>query len=107
MVASARSSFRTWAIRPPMDAALPAHSGAVPAEESARLTGRITALAVTVAVVLLAIKAAAWYASGSVAMLASLADSGLDLVASLATFVAVRYAVVPPDEEHRFGHGKA
>jgi cation diffusion facilitator family transporter len=42
-----------------------------------------------------------------VALLASLADSGLDLVASLATFFAVRYAVAPPDAEHRFGHGKA
>ncbi|MFZ5730566.1 MAG: cation diffusion facilitator family transporter, partial [Pseudomonadota bacterium] len=29
------------------------------------------------------------------------------LVASLATFFAVRYATVPPDAEHRFGHGKA
>ena len=36
-----------------------------------------------------------------------MADSGLDLVASLATFWAVRYAAVPPDAEHRFGHGKA
>jgi len=90
-----------------MDAALSGHAGALHTQESARLTSRITALAVTVAVVLLGIKFAAWLVSGSVAMLASLADSGLDLVASIATFVAVRYAVVPPDEEHRFGHGKA
>ena len=41
------------------------------------------------------------------ALLASLADSGLDLVASLITFFAVRYAAEPPDAEHRFGHGKA
>jgi divalent metal cation (Fe/Co/Zn/Cd) transporter len=40
-------------------------------------------------------------------MMASLADSSLDLVASLATFFAVRYATAPPDAEHRFGHGKA
>jgi cation diffusion facilitator family transporter len=39
--------------------------------------------------------------------MASAADSGLDLVASTATFFAVRYAAVPPDAEHRFGHGKA
>ena len=49
----------------------------------------------------------AWLASGSVALLASTADSGLDLVASLITFFAVRYAAAPPDAEHRFGHGKA
>jgi cation diffusion facilitator family transporter len=42
-----------------------------------------------------------------VARLASLADSGLDLLASLITLYAVRYAVAPPDAEHRFGHGKA
>ena len=40
-------------------------------------------------------------------MLASLADSGLDLIAALGTFFAVRYAAAPPDAEHRFGHGKA
>jgi ferrous-iron efflux pump FieF len=60
-----------------------------------------------VAAVLVAIKLAAWLASGSTAVLASLADSGLDLIASLATAYAVRYAAAPPDAEHRFGHGKA
>ena len=40
-------------------------------------------------------------------MLASMADSGLDLVASVITFFVVRYAATPPDREHRFGHGKA
>jgi ferrous-iron efflux pump FieF len=48
-----------------------------------------------------------WQASGSVTILASLADSGLDLLAALGAFVAVRYAASPPDAEHRFGHGKA
>lgn len=80
---------------------------ALPATESAALTRRVTFLSVIVAAVLVAIKAVAWTASGSVALFASLADSGLDLVASLATFFAVRYAVAPPDAEHRFGHGKA
>jgi ferrous-iron efflux pump FieF len=42
-----------------------------------------------------------------VAVMASAADSALDLVASTATFFAVRYAAAPPDAEHRFGHGKA
>src|SRR6185369_8272261 len=40
-------------------------------------------------------------------MLGSLADSGLDLVASLIVLVAVRIAAQPADYEHRFGHGKA
>lgn len=77
------------------------------AGESAALTRRVTLLSVATASILAAIKLAAWLTSGSVALLASMADSGLDLLASLGTFFAVRYAVAPPDPEHRFGHGKA
>jgi len=80
-------------------------NGSLP--ETLLLTRRITTLSVATAAILIVVKAAAWMASGSVALLASLADSGLDLVASLITFYAVRYAAVPPDAEHRFGHGKA
>jgi cation diffusion facilitator family transporter len=77
------------------------------AAETAALTRRVTLYSVSVAAVLVAIKAVAWLASGSVALLASTADSGLDLLAALTTFFAVRFAVTPPDAEHRFGHGKA
>lgn len=77
------------------------------AAETAALTRRVTLLSVGTAAVLVAIKLAAWLASGSTAMLASMADSGLDLIASLGTAFAVRYAAEPPDAEHRFGHGKA
>jgi cation diffusion facilitator family transporter len=76
-------------------------------DQTAALTRRVTGLSLGVSSVLSLLKAVAWVASGSVAMLASLADSGLDLLAALATFFAVRYAVVPPDREHRYGHGKA
>jgi len=75
--------------------------------ESAALTRRVTLYSVATAAVLVGIKVAAWLASGSVALLASTADSALDLLASLTTFYAVRFAVTPPDAEHRFGHGKA
>ncbi|HEX4711357.1 cation diffusion facilitator family transporter [Phenylobacterium sp.] len=75
--------------------------------ESAALTRRVTLYSVATAAVLVTIKIVAWLASGSVALLASTADSGLDLLASLTTFFAVRYAVAPPDAEHRYGHGKA
>mgnify|MGYP003745717127 CR=1 FL=1 len=75
--------------------------------ETAALTRRVTLMSVATALVLVGIKFAAWLASGSVALLASMADSGLDLIASLVTFFAVRYAAEPPDAEHRFGHGKA
>ena len=87
-----------------MTAALP--SG-LTLDEASALTRRITRLSVAVAVVLTAVKAVAWIASGSIAMLASLADSGLDVLAAAVTFFAVRYAASPPDQEHRYGHGKA
>src|SRR5215469_5666690 len=60
-----------------------------------------------VSVLLVAAKAIAFLATGSVAMLASLADSSLDLFTSTINLVAIRSALTPPDEEHRFGHGKA
>lgn len=70
-------------------------------------TRRVALLSVATATILIVVKAIAWAASGSVAILASLSDSALDLVASLITVYAVRYAAEPPDAEHRFGHGKA
>ncbi len=62
---------------------------------------------VIVALSLVLIKSWAWQATSSVALLASLADSLLDVVASGITFWAVRYALSPADSEHRFGHGKS
>jgi ferrous-iron efflux pump FieF len=76
-------------------------------DQSAALTRRVTALSMGTALILVASKALVWMVSGSVALFASMADSGLDLIASAVTFFAVRYAAAPPDAEHRFGHGKA
>lgn len=64
-------------------------------------------LSVTVAAILVVLKGIVMVMSGSLSILASLTDSGLDLVASVITFAAVRYAKTPPDKEHPFGHGKA
>ncbi len=60
-----------------------------------------------VAIVLVALKSWASWRTGSTAMLGSLADSALDLVASLVTLFGVWFASRPADREHRFGHGKA
>ena len=62
---------------------------------------------VGMATFLLALKGYAAWATGSVAMLGSLADTGLDLLASLVTLYGVRLAATPADHDHRFGHGKA
>ena len=61
----------------------------------------------SVATILVLAKGIAWLMTDSVGMLSSLVDSTLDLVSSLITFVAIRQALVPADEDHRFGHGKA
>ncbi|MDE8651705.1 cation diffusion facilitator family transporter [Novosphingobium album (ex Liu et al. 2023)] len=62
---------------------------------------------IAVAAILLGLKAWAAWATGSTAMLGSLADTTLDLVASVATLAGVWIASQPADEQHRFGHGKA
>ncbi|HEX6956747.1 MAG TPA: cation diffusion facilitator family transporter [Ferrovibrio sp.] len=73
----------------------------------ARLMRRATYASVGVAAILIAAKLAAWLATGSVALLASLVDSLLDALASVLNLFAVRHALTPADREHRFGHGKA
>jgi ferrous-iron efflux pump FieF len=60
-----------------------------------------------VALVLIIAKLWSWLATGSVAMLSSLVDSVLDMLASCITVVAVYYSLRPADLDHRFGHGKA
>lgn len=62
---------------------------------------------VVVALFLVGLKFWAWRTTDSVALLGTLADSLLDLFASLVTLFAVRTALTPADSEHRFGHGKA
>ena len=47
-----------------------------------------------------------WIFSGSSTVLASLADSIQDCFLSATNFMALRYAMRPADDDHRFGHGK-
>src|SRR5579862_2074157 len=65
-----------------------------------------TKLAVCSAVVLVAVKTAAYFQTHSVALLSSLIDSALDILASGVNMIAVRHALTPADAQHRFGHGK-
>ena len=74
---------------------------------SPSLNIRAAFASISVALLLLGMKAWAVWATGSTAMLGSLADTALDLVASLATLAGVWIAAQPADEDHRFGHGKA
>jgi ferrous-iron efflux pump FieF len=70
-------------------------------------SSRAALASVTLALVLLVAKAWAAYLTDSTAMLGSLADTALDVIASITTLVGVRIAAVPADTDHRFGHGKA
>lgn len=76
-------------------------------EQAGYLMKWATRAAMFVAFSLVVTKFIAWWQSGSVAMQGSLADSALDLAASIVTFFAVKTALVPADDDHRFGHGKA
>jgi ferrous-iron efflux pump FieF len=69
--------------------------------KSAALASVLTAGLLVVA------KLVGWWLSGSISILASLVDSLLDMMASLVNMGAVYLALKPPDDNHRFGHGKA
>lgn len=75
--------------------------------DAARLMRNAALASVGSALLLGALKGYAAATTGSVAMLGSLADSALDLLASLVTLFGVHVAAQPADAEHRFGHGKA
>ncbi len=95
------------AIHGPADAQEGDVHGRLKPDEATKITRQMAMLSIAAATLLVILKSGAWVLSGSIAMLSSLADSGLDLAASLVTFFAVRYAAQPPDSKHRFGHGKA
>src|SRR5689334_8721124 len=75
--------------------------------ERSKLTARAAMASIAMAVTLIGLKSWAAYETDSTAMLGSLADSTLDLVASLIVLLGVKIAAQPADYEHRFGHGKA
>jgi ferrous-iron efflux pump FieF len=72
-----------------------------------RLNRRAAIASLVVAAVLVLAKLGAWLVTDSIALLTSLVDSGIDLLASLVTFVSLRQAAQPADRAHRYGHGKA
>ena len=83
------------------------HPGQGTAGSKGSLAKRAAIASVSMALFLLFLKAYASLATGSVSMLGSLADTGLDVIASLITLYGVRLAATPADDDHRFGHGKA
>lgn len=73
-------------------------------EAARRLNLAAGAASTAAAAALVALKLWALAATGALSVAAALADSALDLLASIAALLGVRYAAKPPDEDHPFGH---
>ena len=80
-------------------------AGAVASE--ARLKASAARLSVAAAAFLIVLKTLTGVKTGSISVWASLLDSAMDIFASAINYFAVRAASAPPDEDHRYGHGKA
>ncbi len=61
---------------------------------------------VAIACAVLALKLGAWALTGSVALLADAVESVVNVAAAAAALAAVRYAAIPPDANHPYGHTK-
>ena len=68
---------------------------------------RTALISITVSICLIIIKTVFGFLTNSVSILASAADSFLDLTASSVNYFSIRKSEEPPDHDHRFGHGKA
>ena len=75
--------------------------------DNAKLMRWATYASVSTAIILIIVKIIAWFMTDSVSIMATLLDSSLDVLASVINLVAVRHALQPADNEHRFGYGKA
>lgn len=64
-------------------------------------------LSVLVALTTIALKAAAWWFTGSVSLLSDALESLVNLAGAVFALVMVTLASLPPDEEHPYGHHKA
>lgn len=73
----------------------------------AKLTQSAALFSIIIAGILIISKGVAWVDTDASSILASLADSSLDILVSLINFFAIRFAFSPADKEHPFGHGKA
>lgn len=81
--------------------------GRLPPESSSIITRRITALALSLGIVMAIGKLWLFTLTGSVGILSSLVHSALDMVAAGSSFIAVRFAGQRPNDAYRFGFGKA
>ncbi len=67
----------------------------------------IAAISVGVALLVLGLKALAWWLTGSVALFADALESVVNVAAATAALLAIRLSARPPDANHPYGHAKA
>ncbi len=67
----------------------------------------LAATSVAVALTVLGLKTIAWWMTGSVALFADALESVVNVAAACAALVAIRYAALPADANHPYGHHKA
>ncbi len=70
-------------------------------------TIRVASASVAVALLVLGLKAGAWWLTGSVALFADALESVVNVAAAGAALFAIRYSALPPDANHPYGHAKA
>ncbi len=85
----------------------PAAAHVTEAASEERLKGSAARLSIAAAGFLIVLKTATGWLTGSISVWASLLDSAMDIFASAINYFALRAAARPPDEDHRYGHGKA
>jgi cation diffusion facilitator family transporter len=68
---------------------------------------RLALGSIAVGVIVLALKVAAWLATGSAALFSDAAESVVNVAASAVAYMALRMAAKPADANHPYGHDKA
>jgi cation diffusion facilitator family transporter len=68
---------------------------------------RFAWLSIAAAIVTMALKAAAYYFTGSVGLLSDALESLVNLAGALMALAMLSVAARPPDEDHAYGHSKA
>ena len=67
---------------------------------------RIAAGSIAIGCLVLAMKGAAWWITGSAALYSDALESIVNVAASVIALAALRFAAIPPDANHPYGHDK-
>lgn len=69
-------------------------------------TRRFALLSIAAALLTIALKAAAWWITGSVGLLSDALEGTINLAGALVMLAALGIAALPPDEQHAYGYSK-